>query len=388
MNSSRSRPHNIALKPKGKVLHLAYDAITGWALDGSGSQGPLEIGLFHEGRFLHSVQASGPTGARLDQDAPPGAKIFRLPIPMEKQTEKRRALSVRFMINGQPLENSPAETTPDNWVPPQVDFEQITIQRNDTEVPVLDRATIDEEGLSPTQIHWREAGYVILPKFMPSNMISAYCHAWQQRCGQLAGWTCPVPYMHVPEAMALSTYGPLAQVLESLIGKTMAVQLNLTGWLSTRRDWHQDSYLSRKGASWRLAIWIALEDIHPDSGPFEFVPGSHRWPTLDNEKVRDLLPQHLRNADWPRWADRFVVPACKAEICKRRARVEKFIARKGDVLIWHGSLLHRGAVPVDPQRPRKSFIAHYSALDCRPDFPFAQQSSHGGYYFPIHRPLD
>lgn len=194
--------------------------------------------------------------------------------------------------------------------------------------------------------------------------------------------------MHVPEAMALSTSGPLASILESLIGKAMAVQLNLTGWLSTRRDWHQDSYLSRKGTGWRLATWIALEDIHPDSGPFEFVPGSHRWPSLDNDKVRSFLPQYLLNADWPRWADRYVVPACKAEIKKRNAGIKQFIAKKGDVLIWHGSLLHRGTIPLDPLRPRKSFIAHYSAVDSRPDFPAAQQSSHGGYYFPINRPLD
>lgn len=28
-------------------------------------------------------------------------------------------------------------------------------------------------------------------------------------------------------------------------------------------------------------VWVALEDIHPDAGPLEVYPGSHRMPTLD-----------------------------------------------------------------------------------------------------------
>jgi len=52
---------------------------------------------------------------------------------------------------------------------------------------------------------------------------------------------------------------------------------------------------------------MALEDIHPDCGPFEFVPGSHRWPTLRQEKVRSLLPPLYARAqrnqhDYGHWA--------------------------------------------------------------------------------------
>ena len=73
-------------------------------------------------------------------------------------------------------------------------------------------------------------------------------------------------------------------------------------------------------------------------------------------------------------------------------QIEDFIAKKGDVLLWHSRLMHRGSTPNDPDIQRRSCIAHYSGITHRPDMPVALSrlgGKHGyelnGYYFPINQ---
>ena len=67
---------------------------------------------------------------------------------------------------------------------------------------------------------------------------------------------------------------------------------------------------------------------------------------------------------------------------------EKFIASKGDVLIWHSRLMHRGTVPNNPDLWREAVILHYSGISHRPDMPEAEQHNDGGWFFPIYQDID
>ena len=134
----------------------------------------------------------------------------------------------------------------------------------------------------------------------------------------------------------------------------MLLHLTLTGWVSTERNWHQDDYLNPPFVnSWYAAVWVALDRIDPDSGPFEYVPGSHAWPLLRGDKVRaHMLEEEAEARDpetgaglWPTLSEKLVVPAIEAELASKQSRTEHFLAEKGDVLIWHGRLMHRGSSP-------------------------------------------
>jgi ectoine hydroxylase-related dioxygenase (phytanoyl-CoA dioxygenase family) len=59
------------------------------------------------------------------------------------------------------------------------------------------------------------------------------------------------------------------------------------------------------------------------------------------------------------------------------------LPKRGDVLIWHGRLLHRGSAPKIPQMERRALIMHYSGIQHRQDMPAAEQSAYGGWYFPL-----
>jgi hypothetical protein len=247
----------------------------------------------------------------------------------------------------------------------------------------LDDLTVAPPPAGPAD--WNDDGFVILKNFLPEDLMVAYEECWlRDNKNNPGGWQFDIPYMAHPELMDVVTYKPLADQLESLIGEPAGVHLNLTGWISTQRDWHQDSYLNPPHVGdFYAAIWVALDDIHPDSGPFQFVPGSHRWPQVTREKILKALSEDEQGDDWPKHSERLLSPMFEAEIEKRDAEVVSHLASRGDVLIWHGRLLHRGSAPNVLGMERRSLIAHYSGVNHREDMPEAVQSESGGWYFPI-----
>ena len=269
----------------------------------------------------------------------------------------------------------------------------------------LTLADLSDPAPEPSPLDWNDDGVLILPRLMPDNMIDAYEAEWATNNGlqglewlpdrttddgvglariaaTRVGGYYETAYMHHPALMAMCTYQPLADALESLMGEPAGVHLNLSGWVSTKRDWHQDCYLNPAHVGpYYAAVWIALGDVHPDSGPFEYVPGSHRWHELKQEKVL----KYVNGADpeWPAHTERILTPLVEAEIEARGASRVTYLPKRGDVLIWHGRLYHRGTVPNLPGAYRPALIAHFSGRNHRRDMPAAVQSEHGGWYMPI-----
>ena len=253
-------------------------------------------------------------------------------------------------------------------------------------LPRLDQPFVDESRLSPAQLAWRRDGVAILPRFLPDVLMDAYS-ARRGLVQNPGGWPSPTPYLDVPEMRELALYPPLMQRIQELIGEPMLLHLCLTGWVSTERGWHQDDYLNPPFVNgWYAAVWMALDDIHPDSGPFEYVPGSHRWALMRGDKVRAYMPpKQARSPVWPQLSESFVVPTIDAEIKRKGGEVRAFLAKRGDVLIWHGRLMHRGSKPNRPGMPRKSLICHYTGASHRQDMPLRAQDENGQLYAVIKK---
>lgn len=261
----------------------------------------------------------------------------------------------------------------------------------------LDEVGSMEWADSPGRNDWNDEGVVSLPGVLApyEGRMQAYETAWQEShgygwppqqpdgwMGADGGWPDPIPYMRHPEIIDM--LAPLAAPLAELMGGEAGLHLNLTGWVSTERDWHQDSYLNPPGVGDRYAaIWLALESIDPNSGPFQYVPGSHRWPQITQEKIFELLGGY-RERDWPKVSEDVLTPIFEEAIyVDHHTAVRTHLPRRGDVLIWHGRLLHRGSKPNVPGMRRKAFIAHFSRVDARPDMPTARLHDSGLFYFPI-----
>lgn len=242
--------------------------------------------------------------------------------------------------------------------------------------PWLDRYRGDARKLTKLQRDWRRQGFVILPHVLPDDLMAAYCATWRAE-GDLATGKVPwteTAYMTRPAVRDLCLWPPLMAVLEELIGAPMALHLNLANWRSTRRDWHQDDYLNPPHVDgWYCAVWMALADVRDDAGPFEIVPGSHRWPVLRREKMLWALEEDGTDPMWPTRSEMILSPLYEAELERRGVERLRWLAKRGDVLIWHARAVHRGTVPTNPDRERRALISHYSAIHRRLDMPTVAQ---------------
>jgi hypothetical protein len=371
----------------GRVTLLSQVELHVLALDQDSPENPIEIDIHHDGQFLQRITADSELKMREGKPAGRTGR-FSFPESFAGKVDYNR-IGVTFAATGKHLVGSPASAPLSDLPADRITYEDITEVDQSDELPPLDRLEVDEGSLTERQALFREQGVLRLQGLIPQAAMDAYSQARTRALGVAGNWKSGTPYMHVPELLSLCCNAGLGAVLEELISEPMGVHLNLTDWRSTERNWHQDDYLNPpRLKSWYVAVWMALDDISEDAGPFEYVPGSHRWPVMRREKVLQTLPQaHRAREDWPSLTQGAVSRACLEEVQRRGAKVERFVARKGEVLIWHSRLIHRGSEPKDPTLLRKALIAHYSSIHRRPGFPPAVQASEGGWYFPIRQPL-
>jgi hypothetical protein len=275
-------------------------------------------------------------------------------------------------------------------------WESLTAAQRPELATPIERADIKHH--DTMQRHWRENGFVVLDKFLPDDLIDAYC-AVRERLPKappkgdrsadfLGGWSFPTPFMICPELRDLALYPPLMRAQFDLIGFPMAMNLALTGWVSTERKWHQDAYLNppELGAHY-IAAWMALDDVSEESGPFEFVAGSHLWPVLQRDKLFAQIPAAWRTSPhWPTWTQDDVARVCEEEITRRNVKISKFLPKRGDVLLWHAHLMHRGSDPTRRDVLRKALICHYSSVAHRCDMRDIRRHDNGSLYFVL--PVD
>jgi phytanoyl-CoA hydroxylase len=123
----------------------------------------------------------------------------------------------------------------------------------------------------------------------------------------------------------------------------------------SRQHLHQDMGVFHiYPRNYLIGAWIACEDIAAESGPLVLYPGSHRAPFFAG--FADYPQTNLRTAD-ERLAEAYETYV--EQVASGFPRHE-FLARKGQVLLWHGMLVHGGAPVLRPGTTRKSMVIHYS----------------------------
>lgn len=249
-----------------------------------------------------------------------------------------------------------------------------------TDRPAIDYMA-DDHFVTQAQRQWITEGVAVFPAVLDPDLIEAYCYL-RENLALPGGWPDATPYMRHREIRDLGcSEAVFSAIREIMGGQEYGMHLNLTGWISTERNWHQDDYLNPPFIRCNyVAAWLALDDIHPDSGPFHYVPGSHRWPVIRQDKMRAVYGSTMNDPHWPKITEPDVAKCCEEEISRRGAPVVTYLPRKGDLLLWHGALMHRGSAPRVPGMLRKSLIIHYSALDHRHDMPRRQEYGAGNIF--------
>jgi len=204
-------------------------------------------------------------------------------------------------------------------------------------------------------------GYIILKDFIPKDLCDDY---WDKRIKEYnegVGCHKEMAYLEKDYIRNIGLYEPLLNVLDQALQGEVGLHLNLTNVRSTERMWHQDDYLNPDYIHGRyVAVWVAVDKIDPDSGPFEYVPKSNTWGRLTRSQIQKEYPLEYSQYDWTITTESRVAEFYENEIEKRNEKIIPFLGEKGDVLIWHSWLVHRGSKPKNPNIFRPSLILHYT----------------------------
>jgi phytanoyl-CoA hydroxylase len=261
---------------------------------------------------------------------------------------------------------------------------------------------------------WRDIGVVVFENCISNNLIEAFLRDISHLCENSANFALSVEYKgtryqikDLPisplsekgikidciesislAARHLSLSGVISSFLSHVFQEPPAVIQSLTFWRGSEQLAHLDYPWVR--VQTRLphlaASWIPLEDIHVAAGPLAYYPGSHK---------QGLIPPFdwgngslVQEPDSPKTAGDFY--SYLAEHIERlNLKKELFLPKRGDVLIWHGNVLHEGTEVRDVTRTRRSYVTHYTSLGAYPAehrFPDAFENKryigiNGGYAF-------
>lgn len=147
----------------------------------------------------------------------------------------------------------------------------------------------------------------------------------------------------------------VVSLVGSLLGATPVLCNSLNLERSSAQDYHADSlFMTPRTRGALVAIWMALEPVHPDSGPLRLYPGSHLIPAPPFSDGS----QHAIDAELPAWA-----AAMQHELDTRALQPVHVLAGAGDLVVWHADLMHGAAPITDPTLTRKSLVAHYFSVE-------------------------
>lgn len=106
------------------------------------------------------------------------------------------------------------------------------------------------------------------------------------------------------------------------------------------------------------AVWVALEDIDPASGPLQVVPGSH---LRDYFCYSDLGLSPARSLGQVKEMYSRYETHIKEELESPNSDLRPIVPvmSKGDFLIWDANLLHGSPTCIDNSKSRLSQVTHY-----------------------------
>ena len=141
----------------------------------------------------------------------------------------------------------------------------------------------------------------------------------------------------------------ILDVLEILIGPdVMAMQsmLFLKPPQKAGQAYHQDSFYIKTFPDTLCGAWIAIDDCDEENGCMYFVPGSNFDPIYEEVALPGNTTDFMARLTEIVGIDESVeIPA---------------IAKAGDVVFFHGHLIHRSKLNRSADRYRRAYVCHYA----------------------------
>ena len=296
--------------------------------------------------------------------------------------------------------------TKQDWLAhrPWIDFDDV-----DVEAYVESVEAPKDYDLGAKLAQWRDDGIVVFEQAVDAGLIDRFKqdvdylmnhHSEFDLVVELKGRHYPIrelsrEQLHSPQikfnniqtisqaAAELSLTKAVCSFLGHVFQEHPAVLQTLTFFKGSQQPVHLDYPYVRNQTkvSHLAASWVALEDIHPDSGPLRYYPGSHKLPVCgffdwgggsilrEDDSTREPI-------EFSRYLEE--------RLARSALEGAQFCPRKGDVLIWHGFLAHEGTTIADERRTRRSLVTHYTSLGAYPDTHLRPQALAKGHLVALN----
>lgn len=217
---------------------------------------------------------------------------------------------------------------------------------------------------------WNSKGFVVVPKAIDEELvdlindaIAKYVAEGNYRTNSKIYSYSSSPriveaWRNIPEILDLAWDSKILEILELLFSDRPFPFSTINFLQSSHQPLHSDYVHFGTIPHFLLAAaWVALEDIDPESGPLQVVPGSHKlepfcYSMLGLEKPRTMGQVKAAYGRYEDWIRSLI----------EEGKTEQPIVpdlQKGDVLLWHANLLHGSPECKNPALSRKSLVVHY-----------------------------
>lgn len=216
-------------------------------------------------------------------------------------------------------------------------------------------------------LSWSENGYAVLENFYTADEVKAFNEEVERLISdKVVDWKYSSKRimfaMHHSKIILDAGNAPkLKNILQLLMDKEVQLFQSINFISPSQQKTHSDSiHMTTFPYGNLIAVWIALEDITLDNGPLHYYPGSHKLPYVMNKDFDNVGSKwKLGEKDYGDYENKI------QEVVQLHPELKKevFLAKKGDLLIWHANLLHGGEPQLDPKTTRKSMVFHYYTND-------------------------
>jgi hypothetical protein len=176
----------------------------------------------------------------------------------------------------------------------------------------------------------------------------------RERLRRESRWRIHEFISHSKSARRIFNNASLARWCSLILGRPADPSYTINFTFGSEQGLHQDTAVFAVSPMNQIVgAWLACEDVDPDSGPLVYYPGSHR------EKL------FAQFDNYPRINLRTCRPALVGEYQSHvdnvalRYERKTFIAKKGELFLWHGMMIHGGDAIRNRTLTRRSFVCHF-----------------------------
>lgn len=146
-------------------------------------------------------------------------------------------------------------------------------------------------------------------------------------------------------------YPKFKKLLEDCFGQQAEGIQTMHFFQGSEHPLHQDQYYLPDC----MSAWIAMEDVNDENGPLCLQPKSHLGRLITKKEI----PLQQKGETYEQQQTNRYFPIVKKIADENNIPIINILAKQGDVLLFHGRLIHGGSALLKKNSTRHSLACHY-----------------------------